>query len=100
MCYDRRAWFDPQDSGFRMTLDRNIRYRTTELSLAAPTGGKAILPETMSLLEVKASGGIPMWLTELLSSQHLHKLSFSKYGRAYMELLEEKLKESRGQIYA
>jgi hypothetical protein len=54
----------------------------------------------MSLLEVKASGGIPMWLTELLSSQHLHKLSFSKYGRAYMELLEEKLKESRGQIYA
>ena len=100
LSYDRQAWFDPVDSGFRMTLDRNIQYRTTDLSLALPAGGKAILPPDMSLLEVKASGGIPMWLTELLSSRHIHKQSFSKYGRAYMELLNEYLTESRGQIYA
>ena len=100
LSYERQAWFDPADAGFRMTLDRNIQYRTTDLSLASPVGGKLILPPDISLLEVKASGGIPMWLTELLSSQHIHKQSFSKYGRAYMELLEERLKESRGQIYA
>jgi SPX domain protein involved in polyphosphate accumulation len=100
LCYEREAWYDPVDSGFRMTLDRNICYRTTDLSLALPCGGKKILPDHMSLLEVKASGGIPMWLTEHLSRNHIHKQSFSKYGRAYMELLEERLSESRGLSYA
>lgn len=100
LSYERQAWYDPVDSGFRMTLDRNIRYRTTDLKLSSPIGGKTILPDDISLLEVKASGGIPMWLTEWLSSHHIHKQSFSKYGRAYMELLRERLKESRGQIYA
>lgn len=100
LSYEREAWFDPEDPGFRMTLDRNIRYRTTDLSLASPIGGCAILPDDISLLEVKASGGIPMWLTEHLSRHKIHKQSFSKYGRAYMELLHESLKESRGRSYA
>lgn len=100
LSYEREAWFDPEDSGFRMTLDRNIQYRTTELSLVASTDGNAILPPDMSLLEVKASGGIPMWLTEHLSRHKIHKQSFSKYGRAYTELLEQSLKESRGKSYA
>lgn len=100
LSYEREAWFDPEDSGFRMTLDRNIQYRTTDLSLVASTDGNAILPPDMSLLEVKASGGIPMWLTEHLSRHKIHKQSFSKYGRAYTELLEQSLKESRGRTYA
>lgn len=100
LSYERQAWFDPVDSGFRMTLDRNIQYRTTDLNLASGVDGKQILLPEISLLEVKASGGIPMWLTELLSSRHIHKQSFSKYGRAYLELLKENLTESRGQIYA
>jgi hypothetical protein len=100
LSYEREAWFDPEDSGFRMTLDRNIQYRTTDLSLVASTDGNAILPPDMSLLEVKASGGIPMWLTEHLSRHKIHKQPFSKYGRAYTELLEQSLKESRGRTYA
>lgn len=100
LSYEREAWYDPNDSGFRMTLDRNIRYRTTDLDLSKPMDGREILPPELSLLEVKASGGIPMWLTEHLSRQHIHKQSFSKYGRAYMELLEQRLSESRGRSYA
>ena len=100
LSYERDAWSDPEDFGFRMTLDRNICYRTDALTLAGSTEGRAILSPDVSLLEVKASGGIPMWLTEHLSRQHLHKQSFSKYGRAYMQLLEEKLLESRGRTYA
>ena len=83
-----------------MTLDRNIRFRTTDLSLSSPIDGRQILPPELSLLEVKASGGIPMWLTEHLSRNHIHKQSFSKYGRAYLELLQESLKEIRGRSYA
>lgn len=100
LSYEREAWYDPNDYGFRMTLDRNIRYRTTDLDLAAPVEGELILPPELSLLEVKASGGIPMWLTEHLSSIRLHKQSFSKYGTAYQQMLEAYLTESRGRTYA
>ena len=100
LCYEREAWYDPLDGGFRMTLDRNIRYRTTDFDLRSSYDGQALLSPEMSLLEVKASGGIPLWLTEHLSSQHIHKQSFSKYGTAYMEMLQEKLLESRGRSYA
>lgn len=100
LSYEREAWYDPVDSGFRMTLDRNIRYRTTDFDLRSDYDGQALLPPDMSLLEVKASGGIPMWLTEHLSQQKLHKQSFSKYGTAYLQMLEEQIKESRGRSYA
>ena len=100
LSYEREAWYDPNDYGFRMTLDRNIRDRTTDLDLAAPVEGELILPPELSLLEVKASGGIPMWLTEHLSSIRLHKQSFSKYGTAYQQMLEAYLTESRGRTYA
>lgn len=100
LSYERQAWFSPEDPGFRVTLDRNIRFRTTDMSLYAPTGGQLILPEELSLLEVKASGGIPLWMAAHLSENHIQKQSFSKYGRAYQQLLREKLSESRGKTYA
>jgi hypothetical protein len=96
LCYDRQAWYDPADRGFRMTLDRNILYRTTELTLASPPSGRAILSEEESLMEVKAEGGIPLWLTQLLSAEGIHKRSFSKYGKAYEQLLNERLVRQRG----
>ena len=92
LCYDRQAWYDSVDKGFRMTLDRNIRYRTESLDLSAPIGGALVLEPELSLLEVKASGGVPLWLTEHLSKAGIFKQSFSKYGRAY-------LLESRGRSY-
>lgn len=96
LCYDRQAWYDPQDRGFRITLDRNVRYRTTELTLSGKPTGRDLLKPEESLMEVKAEGGIPMWLTELLSAHRIHKQSFSKYGWAYEQLLSEKLVKQRG----
>ena len=96
LCYDRQAWYDPRDRGFRITLDRNIRYRTTDLTLSGRPEGRALLKPEESLMEVKAEGGIPMWLTELLSTHCIHKRSFSKYGQAYEEYLSEKLVKQRG----
>lgn len=100
LCYDRMAWFDKTDPGLRLTMDRNIRYRTDGLSLTAQPGGRAILPEEVSMMEVKAQGAIPLWLASLLSEQRIRKDSFSKYGRAYTELLQNGLTESRGVHYA
>lgn len=96
LCYDRQAWYDPNDRGFRMTLDRNVRFRTGELSLAQGFRGREILRPDQTLLEVKAEGAIPLWLSELLSREQIHKQSFSKYGRAYRMMLEEALMKERG----
>ena len=48
------------------------------------------------VVEVKAEGGIPLWLMELLTWEHIHKQSFSKYGKAYQQMLEEHLVLSKG----
>ena len=100
LSYERQAWFSTEDPGFRVTLDRNIRFRTSDMTLYAPVGGEQILPPELSLLEAKASGGVPLWMVEHLSKNGIHKQSFSKYGRAYQRLLQEKLAESRGKTYA
>lgn len=96
LCYDREAWYDPVDKGFRMTLDRNIRYRTQKLSLSEPFGGHEILRPGQTLLEVKAEGAVPLWLVELLSKEQIHKQSFSKYGKAYELMLSEHLATQKG----
>ena len=100
LCYDRQAWYDPEDRGFRMTLDRNIRYRTDGLTLTRGFEGKLLLPPDRTLLEVKAEGGVPLWLVHLLGQQNIRKQSFSKYGSAYMQLLEEYLMKQRGNDHA
>ena len=81
--YDREAFFDREDESFRVTFDENIRWRNHDLSLTAPASGNPILPPDTSLMEVKTSGGIPLWMTSVLSEQMIFKTSFSKYGRAF-----------------
>lgn len=101
LSYQRLAWFDPLDGGFRVTMDWDARFRTTELDLYAPVDGRQILEPELSVLEVKASGGIPLWMMELLSRLQLRKQSFSKYGSAYQLLLHEHISdESRGDDHA
>ena len=84
--YDREAFYDREDDSFRVTFDENIMWRDRDLSLTAPPSGKQILPPGTSLMEVKTSGGMPLWMTSLLSENGIFKTSFSKYGRAYSEL--------------
>ena len=72
-----------------MTFDGNIMWRTSDLSLTKPPRGRKILPPDTSLMEVKTSGGIPLWMTSLLSENGIFKTSFSKYGRAYEALMEK-----------
>lgn len=96
LCYDREAWYDPEDRGFRMTLDRNVRYRTADLTLSAPFGGREILDPGQTLLEVKAEGAVPLWLVEFLTQKKINKQSFSKYGRAYEQMLRETMVLQKG----
>lgn len=98
LSYEREAFFDKNDSGFRVTFDENILWRTTDLSLEAGVYGENILQPGQTLMELKTSGGIPLWMVDILTAQKLQKTSFSKYGSAYMTMFAREKEEE--QAYA
>ena len=87
LSYEREAFFANDGSDFRVTFDDNILCRQEDLSLTSEVYGTPILPEGMVLMEIKCSGGIPLWMTQVLSKEHIYKTSFSKYGAAYRTLV-------------
>lgn len=115
---DREAWFAKDDPDFRMTFDRDIRYKEYERmtfpdmradgqdgqnawqavpdSSIWPAGyylpageGRAILPENTVLLEVKTALGFPRWLLDFLDEEKIYKQRFSKYGIGYTQTMME-----------
>ena len=93
LSYEREAFYARDGSDFRVTFDDNILCRQEDLSLESEVYGTPILPDGKVLMEIKCSGGIPMWLTRVLSREKIYKTSFSKYGTAYQTLIYPKLKE-------
>lgn len=85
LCYDRQAYAG--ENGFRITFDENIRARRDQLSLDSEPGGVSLLDEGWVLMELKTNGGIPLWLTRVLTQYNIYKASFSKYGKAYEKLI-------------
>ena len=91
LSYEREAYYDKGGGDFRVTFDDTILCRQTDLSLCSPAYGTPILPEGCVLMELKCSGGIPLWMVEVLSREHIYKTSFSKYGTAYSTLIFSEL---------
>ena len=83
LSYERETYFERSGGDFRVTFDDNILMRETELSLKSSAWGRQLLPEGMVLMELKTPGGIPLWMTQFLTRNHIYKTSFSKYGTAY-----------------
>ena len=76
-----------------MTFDENILCRQEDISLESEVYGTPLLPTGMTLMEIKCSGGIPLWMTHALTREHIYKTSFSKYGTAYQKIIYPSLKE-------
>ncbi len=87
LSYEREAFYSKDKSDFRVTFDDNILVRQNDLRLDSDVYGEQILPDGMLLMEIKCSGGIPLWMTEALSREKIYKTSFSKYGTAYKNLI-------------
>ena len=107
LSYDREAYrmkdgAHAADGGaeFRVTFDCNIRCRETGLTLRSEAYGTEMLDEGMFLMELKCPGAIPLWMTEVLSKEHLYKTSFSKYGTAYCRFMKETPEERARMIAA
>lgn len=95
LSYERQAYYAGDGSGFRITFDRNILCRQTELSLETEVSGARILEQGKVLMEVKCAGGLPLWLTRTLTEEKIYKTSFSKYGTAYQTLIHPQLLNKR-----
>ncbi len=87
LAYERDAFFDRNGGDLRITFDESIRARTTDLSTGMDDRGMPLPMGDAVLMEVKTAGGIPLWLTRLLSEQRLYSAPFSKYAVAYREIV-------------
>ena len=83
LSYEREAFYSKNDYNFRLTFDENILWRDYNLSLCSGIYGYKMLHDDMALMEVKTLNAIPLWMTQILSSYELYKISFSKCGNAY-----------------
>ena len=87
LSYEREAYYEKNGGDFRVTFDDNILCRRHDLSLCSGIYGEPILQSGTVLMELKCSGGIPLWMARVLSREKIYKTSFSKYGTAYETLI-------------
>lgn len=86
LAYERVALLATEDPAFRLTLDRNIRFRTQNLRLTGGAYGTPVLPQGTTLMEVKTGGALPLWFVRMLAQEAVYPTTFSKYGNAYRML--------------
>lgn len=89
ICYDRIAMVGINDSDFRVTFDKNIRWSTTNLDLRKESKGREVIAPNQYLMEIKVSRAFPLELSRKLSELGIFPASFSKYGRAYMDMIKQ-----------
>ena len=95
LMYKREAYYAKDDRDFRVTFDRDVLWRDYDLSLDKGIYGNQILEPNQILMEVKTKDAIPLWMTKILSDNHIYKKSFSKYGTAYQTKLKNLIKEGK-----
>lgn len=107
LSYDREAFrtregisLNDGGAGFRVTFDDNILCRECDLTLRSDAYGTPLLEDGKFLMELKCPGGIPVWMTKILSEERIYKTSFSKYGTAYCSYMSKAPQERSHEIAA
>jgi len=98
LTYEREAYYSNDGSDFRVTFDENILYRKEDMSLTSSVYGTSLLEDGKVLMEIKCSGGIPLWMVKVLSDKKIFKTSFSKYGTAYKNIIFPQSKNAYNEI--
>ena len=87
IAYDRDAWFGREETGVRITFDRNLAFRDWDMDLNSGDPGILLLPPDLRLMEIKTGGTLPLWLARLLEETGVRRTHFSKYGLAYRQYI-------------
>lgn len=73
-----------------------ILWRSEEISLSSGIYGTPVIDIDMTLLEIKITKAMPMWLAQTLSENQIFQTSFSKYGTAYTQ--KQQIEKRTGEI--
>ena len=99
--YSREAFFGADDRDLRITFDTDILWRESEVDLTAGAYGAPLLPAGTVLMELKIASAVPLWFSAALAREKIYPVSFSKYGRAYIDSMKfENKSVRRCEIYA
>ena len=88
LAYKRQAFFGADNPEFRLTFDKDIIARRSDVGLEYGIFGERIIPENNMIMEVKYSERMPLWFIEILRNNNLQKTSFSKYGTEYINYIK------------
>lgn len=89
ICYDRLSFKEKHTikghsaSNIRLTIDQNLTYRDSNVSLFDGKAGYPLLDNNHVIMEIKAPGQQPHWLKEILDKHAITAEKFSKYSNAY-----------------
>lgn len=84
LSYRRYAMIGKSDPTLRVTIDRNLRYRLTDLEHPSPDNMNPIMEDASEvLMEIKAPAAIPIWLADEMSRLKIYQAPFSKVGFCY-----------------
>ena len=86
LAYDRTSYADRDNPQFRVTFDRDVRSRRTDLNLEYGDSGEKYFKNREIVMEVKSGEAYPLWFVRALSRLKIYPTSFSKYGRVMMRL--------------
>ena len=88
--YLRRALYGAFDADLRVTFDRRVQYRTTDIDMTRRfDAGSYIVDPRLVIMEIKYSERVPTWLCKMVSKEGFQMIRLSKYctavDRAYYE---------------
>lgn len=83
LSYQRVALFGREDPSFRVTFDKKITGRRTDMGLEQGSYGTELMPENYYLMETKILDATPLWFTRIMSELSIYITTFSKYGNLY-----------------
>ncbi len=95
LSYQRKALAGKADPEFRITFDKDILARRSQVFLEQGDYGKQLLPPGKKLMEIKVLQAMPLWCARILSEAGVYPTSFSKYGAEFLQYIQ-----SGGQLYA
>ncbi len=80
---DRQYFVGKDDDTLRITFDSNLMYRTDNVYLNHAENDVKL--NDSIVMEIKAIGAMPLWLTRILDELHIFKTSYSKVGSAFLK---------------
>ena len=87
--YERLAFAGSGDERLRVTFDSALRIRTDDLDLTHGSGGRRVMPDDMTVLEIKSGRNLPLTITRLIGKYGLKNVSYSKYGHTVFDERKE-----------